>query len=267
MNKPGCGFVVILLVSWMFSLFFSFFCDAQNFNYLPTSTTNQIVHHTYFSLSYSDKYEQAEWVAYELTKEKVSGTIGRTNNFREDRKIHTGSATLSDYKGSGYDRGHLAPAGDMKFSSTAMSESFFMSNISPQNASFNRGIWKKLEEQVRTWAFENGHIYVITAGVLSLSSSSIGYNRIGVPDYYYKVILDYNEPEIKAIAFVLPNQKGTQQLSSYVTSIDYIESITGIDFFPELPDDLEKRLESKSYANQWSWKSISFSSRNKKDPN
>ena len=102
---------------------------------------------------------------------------------------------------------------------------------------------------------------------LGSSSSSIGYSRVGVPDYYYKVILDYNEPEIKAIALVLPNQKGTQQLSSYVTSIDYIESITGIDFFPELPDDLEKKLESKSYANQWSWKSISFSSRNKKDPN
>ena len=142
-----------------------------------------------------------------------------------------------------------------------------MSNMSPQNASFNRGIWKKLEEQVRTWAFENEHIYVITAGILGSCSSTIGYSSVGVPDYYYKVILDYNEPEIKAIALVLPNQKGTQHLSSYVTSIDYIESITGIDFFPELPDDLEKRLESKSYANQWSWKSISFSSRNKKDPN
>ena len=237
-----------------------FFSLAQNFNYLPTSTTNQIVHHTDYSLSYSDEHEQAEWVVYELTKDRVSGSIGRTDNFREDGKVRTGSATLNDYKGSGYDRGHLAPAGDMKFSRTAMSESFFMSNMSPQKASFNRGIWKNLESQVRTWAYENGHIYVVTGGVLNSCSSSIGYSRVGVPDYYYKVILDNDETKVKAIALVLPHQKGTQQLSNYVTSIDYVESITGIDFFPALPDELEKKLEAKSYINQWSWKSISFSS-------
>ena len=233
-----------------------FLLFSQSFNYLPALTNNnQVIHHTYYSLSYSEQYEQAEWVAYELTKDRVSGSVNRVDNFREDVKVLTGSATLDDYKGSGYDRGHLAPAGDMKFSRIAMSESFFMSNMSPQNASFNRGIWRELESLIRKWAVDHGSIYVITGGVLNSCSSSIGDSRVGVPNYYYKVILYYNNSEIKAIAFLLPNQKGTQQLSYYVKSINYIEDITGIDFFPELSDDIENRLEEKSYIDQWSWMS------------
>tara|TARA_B100001142_G_scaffold41284_1_gene36869 strand:+ start:2101 stop:2529 length:429 start_codon:yes stop_codon:yes gene_type:complete len=142
----------------------------------------------------------------------------------------------------------------MKFSREAMSESFYMSNMSPQNASFNRGIWRELEEQVRNWANENNHIYVITGGVLNSCSNYIGENQVGIPEYYYKIILDYNEPDIKAIALVLPNKKGDKDLSSYIKSIDYIEDITGIDFFPELPDPLEKSLESQASKYQWSWK-------------
>ncbi len=227
----------------------------QWFNYLPTSKTGQVVMHDYYSLSYSEKWEQAEWVAYELTKKETSGSNKRTGDFREDRQVSTGSARLADYKGSGYVRGHLAPAGDMKFSSTAMSESFYLSNISPQKPEFNRGIWKKLESQVRTWAYRNVRIYVVTGGVLNSCDATIGSNEVGVPQYYYKVILDYKQPDIKAIALVLPNRKGTQPLSSYVESIDYVEDLTGIDFFPDLPDELENRLESNSDANKWTWKS------------
>ena len=104
----------------------------------------QIVNHLGYSLSYNEKNEQASWVAYELTADQVRGTVKRKDSFRSDPLIKTGSASLSDYKGSGYDRGHLAPAADMKWSTTAMSESFFMSNMSPQLPGFNRGIWKKL---------------------------------------------------------------------------------------------------------------------------
>jgi len=229
---------------------------AQVFNYLPTSTTNQIVRHTYYTLSYSEEHEQAEWVAYELTKDRVYGTSGRTDNFREDRKVGTGSASLNDYKRSGYDRGHLVPAGDMNFSSTAMSESFYMSNISPQHPSFNRGIWKNLESQVRSWALKNDHIYVITGGILNSSSDAIGANSVTVPDYYYKVVFDYTEPKIKMIAFLIPNQKCEKNLNQYVCSIDYLESITGVDFFPELEDDLENKLENKLIVKgRWSWDS------------
>jgi len=155
----------------------------------PTSTTNQVVDHTYYSLSYSEDHEQAEWVYYMLTGEMVrSGSVSRTDNFREDPSVTTRSASLGDYKGSGYDRGHLCPAGDMQINNISMSESFYMSNMSPQEPSFNRGIWKKLESTVRNWAVKEDTIYVVTGGVLSSSKGSIGPCRVTVPEYYYKMV-------------------------------------------------------------------------------
>ncbi len=122
---------------------------SQNIE-LPHYTNNsEIIQHTGYVLKYNEYFEQAEWVAYQLTIEEVNGDFERSNNFRKDLHISTGSATLKDYKNSGYDRGHLIPAADMKWSPDAMGASFFMSNMSPQNPSFNRGIWKKLEGQVR----------------------------------------------------------------------------------------------------------------------
>ena len=245
MNKPVL-FVLLFLMSTLFV--------AQNFNYLPTSTTNQIVYHTNYTLSYSEVCEQAEWVAYELKKERLNDLIKRFNNFKIDSNIMTGSAELKDYKYSGYDRGHLAPAADMNFSQLAMDESFYMSNISPQNKSFNSGIWKKLEFHVRYWAKEYNHLYVISAGVLDACENTIGDNKVCVPEYFYKVILDYKSPEIKAIGFLLPNKKGNQPLTSYVVSIDSIEALTGIDFFADIPDQIEKRIEKKSHISEWKWK-------------
>ena len=114
---------------------------------LPTSTTGQIIKHQYFTLSYSEPHEQAEWVYYKLTPQLINGTQSRTDNFRTDPMVTSGSAQLNDYKGSGFDRGHLCPAADMKINRDAMSETFYMSNMSPQHPSFNRGIWKKLKQQ------------------------------------------------------------------------------------------------------------------------
>ncbi|HIA11421.1 MAG TPA: DNA/RNA non-specific endonuclease [Flavobacteriales bacterium] len=228
-------------------------CFSQLSVYLPTSTTGQIIEHQYFTLSYSEKHEQAEWVAYELTKAEVAGVITRTNDFRPDPLVKTQSAQLSDYKESGYDRGHLAPAADMKMSHTAMSESFYLSNMSPQSASFNRGIWSKLEKQVRTWAVENESIYVVTGPVFADFLGEIGASGVSVPGYYYKVILDYTPPEVKAIALVLPNEKGAKTLSEYVVSIDFVESLTGIDFYPQLPDDEEQKLEASKDYSKWSF--------------
>ena len=129
---------------------FSILC-SQNIGLPYYTQSDQIISHTAYTLKYSEQHEQASWVAYTLKSSHTSGTVGRTNDFREDYKVKTGSASLSDYKGSGYDRGHLAPAADFKWSSTAMSESFFMSNMSPQKPGFNRGIWKKLESRKLPW--------------------------------------------------------------------------------------------------------------------
>ena len=128
---------------------------------------NNIIEHTYYTLSYSEDHEQAEWVQYTLKSEYLNSNISRTDNFRTDPLVRTTSSELIDYKGSGYDRGHLAPAADMKYNSTSMSESFFMSNMSPQSASFNRGIWRKIEKQFRDWSYEYGELVIVTGPILN----------------------------------------------------------------------------------------------------
>ena len=234
---------------------------SQDIDYFPTSTTGRVIEDQHYLLSYDEQHEQAEWVAYELTPSEVKGSYDRTDNFRRDPKVETGSATLADYRGSGYDRGHLAPAADMSYSRTAMSQSFYLSNMTPQEAGFNRGIWRQLESQVREWTRNNGSIYVATGPVLSgRYKEEIGPNDLSVPTHYYKVILDYDrQAESKAIAFIMPNEKGEQSLKEYATTIDAVERRTGIDFFHELPDNTENKLESSVSTDKWTVSSSSGS--------
>ena len=216
------------------------------------SDEDSIYHRENYSIHYNELHEQPDWVAYELTAEELTGIEKRRNNFKADREIRTGSATLEDYKGSGFDRGHLAPAADMKMDRAAMNESFLMSNMSPQRPGFNRGIWSFLEACVRTWADENGAVYVVTGPVLNGGPyETIGEEEVAVPEYYYKVILDYREPEKKAIAFVLPNEKGKGELQDYAITVDEAEAFTGLDFFPDLGDEEEERLESELDVDRW----------------
>ena len=217
--------------------------------------------HTYsgFTLCYRESYEDAEWVAYVLTKAELNTVTGRSDDFRPDTKISTGSATLADYKASGYDRGHLAPAADMEWSKESCSESFLMSNMTPQSPQFNRGLWKTLEEQVRNWADSFGEVYVVTGPVLEKEASeypSIGENKVAVPEYFYKVLMakvdssdDYRTA--LAIAFILPNQKCDGDIWDYAVSIDEVESRTGLDFFSMLPDERETELEGKTELSDW----------------
>jgi len=223
---------------------------------IPAITTNDaIVKHLGYTLSYNEKHEHANWVAYELTTEETQKGVTRTNDFRPDPAVKTGSATNADYQGSGYDRGHMAPAADMSWSAQSMEESFFYSNMSPQVPGFNRGIWKKLEERVRQWAIENKDIYVVTGPVLTGNLSSIGPDKVSVPRYYYKVILDYTQPELKGIGFILPNASSTLPLQSFAVPIDSVEKVTGIDFFPALPDKQEQAIEKTICIPCWSWSS------------
>jgi endonuclease G len=229
---------------------------------LPAFSKNDaIIHHFAYTLSYNEKYEQAAWVAYELTADEIIKRYDRTNRFIVDGAINTGSADNQDYKKSGYDRGHLAPAGDMSWSATAMEESFYYSNMSPQDPSFNRGIWKKLEEQVRSWAGEIGTIYVVTGPVLKGGMNTIGHNSVAVPNYYYKVILDNSSKSPKAIGFLMRNEGAKGSLSNYAVSIDSVERFTGIDFFPGLSDKTEQRVEYSMCVSCWNW-SIQRQNRN-----
>lgn len=214
-----------------------------------------VINHTGYSLLYNETYEQASWVAYELTKEETNNIYERTDKFIVDPQVKTGTANDADYSGSGYDRGHLAPAADMGWSEITEAESFYYSNMSPQEPGFNRGIWKKLEDLTRTWAVENNSIYVVTGPILTKGLPTIGPDKVSVPKYFYKVILDYTEPDIKAIGFLIPNSSQSVPLQNFVVSIDSIESISGIDFFPKLPDDQERNLEKSITIDKWSWTS------------
>jgi endonuclease G len=220
-----------------------------------TKPSDKIIKHTGFALLYNETHEQAEWVAYELTKAETTKLYDRNDKFVIDPKVKTGTANNKDYEGSGYDRGHLAPAADMCWSLATMSESFYYSNICPQAPSFNRGIWKNLESLVRSWAIENDAVYIVTGPVLNKGLKTIGPNKVSVPDYYYKVILDYSEPSIKGIGFIFPNIGSTASLVSYAVTIDSVEKLTGIDFFPLLQDQQEDIIEKTLCLKCWTWKS------------
>lgn len=227
---------------------------AVSDNYWPTSISGEIIEHSNFTLSYSEKYEQAEWVTYRLTKQSIQKpNVPRSNDFRPDPKVRKASSSPRDYFGSGYDRGHLAPAGDMNFDKRAMSETFYMTNISPQIRNFNGGIWRELEENTRDWAYDNKELFIVTGPVLSKGIREyIGDNEVAVPDQFFKVILDVKEPEKKAIAFLIPNEVTYKPLSAFAVSIDEVEALTGIDFFHQfLEEDFENELEQMNDISRW----------------
>lgn len=227
--------------------------SETNEYFLPTSTTGQIVHHEHYSLSYSEPHEQAEWVAYELKKSHLSNTNFKRPYFEIDKAVKTGAADWRNYKNSGYDRGHLCPAGDRRFSKEAHDETFLTSNISPQDHQFNSGIWNTLEQKVRYWARKYDGVFVVTGGVLKGKMATIGDEEVSVPNQFYKVLIDVNSGRPKMIAFLLPHEDSNLPLYTFVVSVDEIEELTGIDFFSELDDAIENKLEASSSYKGWSF--------------
>ncbi|MGQ9864175.1 MAG: DNA/RNA non-specific endonuclease [Bacteroidia bacterium] len=212
----------------------------------------QIVEHTHYKLCYDEEHEQALWTAYLIEgKNLKKSTVRRTNDFREDPKIPTRSARLENYKNSGYDKGHLVPAGDFKWTEQGMSETFYMSNISPQLHDFNAGIWETLERHVRHWAQKNDRLYVFTGPVFSPRDKKIGPEKVTVPTAFYKAIYDLDEPEKKSIAFLVPHKPTQRPIRDFAISIDSLEKVTGIDFFPELEDKSENTLEAQCAPKAW----------------
>ena len=212
----------------------------------PKQTIDQIVEHEIYAFSYNETHEQANWVAYKLFPHSVNNLVKRKDNFRKDLKVVSGSATVNDYKKSGYDRGHLAPAKAMSFSKETMSESFFMSNMSPQKPSFNRGVWKRLEEQVRKWIFISDSLYVVTGPILKDPLGFIGENKVTIPSAYYKSIIRFKKGKMIGLGFILKNKKSSKKLSEFSVSIDSIEKVTGIDFFEKLNLNKQNDVESNN---------------------
>ena len=228
--------------------------DYDNLVYGVPGPADCIVNREGYALGYSEEHEQARWVIYRMTyEEATTKATSRNDNFREDPEISSGSATLADYRSSGYDRGHMAPAADMAFSVKTMDESFYLSNMCPQSPECNRGPWKDLEAKVRDFAIKEKDVYIVTGPILTdTNMKTIGTNKVTVPKRFYKVIWDRTPPQ-KMIAFILPNSGSTKNLQDFAVTVDEVELETGLDFFSELPKEQQETLESTLTVNAWPW--------------
>ncbi|MEK6554333.1 MAG: DNA/RNA non-specific endonuclease [Bdellovibrionota bacterium] len=216
----------------------------------PKSGCDQVLYKKLYTVCYSKKHRQAFWTSHDLTLESISGTAQRTDRFKADPDLDD-PVLPTDYTRSGYDRGHLVPAGDMKLNGQAMADSFFMSNMSPQVPQMNRGLWSSLENTLRKWVKQFGDAWVITAPVLYKGLQKLP-SGVSIPTQYYKIV--YVPSQKMMAAFLVPNINTTgHNFWDYVTSVDKIEVLTGFDFYHELDDALEKKLEKQVAApSKWS---------------
>ncbi len=217
----------------------------------PSTLDSQILTRKSYTCSYNVTTKTPNWVAWILTREHADGDEKRLSQYAEDLDVPTPRATLEDYRGSGWSRGHMCPAGDNKWDRVAMQETFLLTNICPQDRSLNSGLWNKIEQDCRTWAKEYGEIYIICGPVyLNQEHETIGTNKIVIPEAFFKVILCL-QGKPKALGFVIRNNEGRKKRDHYINTIDGVERITGYDFFPELPDDIEEDVESHAEINEW----------------
>ena len=205
-----------------------------------------------YTLLYNSQRLLPEWVAYELTALETEGKEKRGEHFKKDPEIQGLQADVADYRNSGWDKGHMAPAADMKWSERAMDDCFYLTNICPQDHKLNAGVWKKLEEKCREYARYFGTIYIVCGPVVENNRyGTIGDNGVMVPDGFFKVVLAPYYGKYKGVGFLFDNKKGSRKLMEHAVTIDEVERVTGIDFFPSLPDDVEDVVESAVEKNIW----------------
>ena len=228
-------------------------CNRLEIPRLNTARSQQTIEHLGYTVCYNHDWRLPNWVAYELTSAEVQGEIPRTNKFLPDPLVAGDPVVTADYRNSGYDRGHMAPAGDMRWSKQAMKESFYMTNICPQNRSNNAGDWKDLEELVRDLATKYRTVYVCCGPIVTNTSNTIGsVRKIVVPQAFYKVLLrPKSDGSWTSIGFVMNNVAGNRPLMTYMQSVDEVEQLTGIDFFYQLPDSIEEKVEADFKVSDW----------------
>jgi endonuclease G len=235
-------------------------------SFLPTLRNNEsLIEHEVMFLVYSEEHEQAKWVLHKISTNILNGKVSRTNDYRKDPLIKTESSEEKDfflkrkksssgyaYEGFGYDRGHLAPSADFKWSQEALSESYFYSNTSPQRASFNRGKWADLEGMIRGYVFENKKdLYVYTGPVLKPGLKKIerSINGVSIPEQFFKIVVNYEDK--KAIAYIIPQETSNYPVEYFATTIDEVEKRTGIDFLADIDDKIETILETQKDIKHW----------------
>lgn len=216
-------------------------------NELPS--TDDVIEYLGYSVSYDKERKIPNWVSYELLTSETDGPYSRKGkNFRQDPSLRITQAEDNDYRNSGWSRGHMASAGDFKWSDIAMWETFYYTNCCPQNQSLNAGQWNTLEQKVRDWAKRFGKVHVVTGPIIGKNIyGTIGYNRVVVPDAFFKTVFAKDQ----AIAFVMYNHNNNANLSKCAMSVDDLETLTKIDFFSEIDDDFENQVEATYNIRDW----------------
>lgn len=270
-NRLGCIIAIIVLIPILFGVYL--YCqqiNTQNNNEPQTDISlqiplgkdletpiplvprqEQIIRHSGYTVSYNKDLKIPNWVSYELTREETKGKEKRGNRFIADPLVTGPIATNADYTRSGYDKGHMAPAADMKWSPEAMKESFYFSNMCPQHPQLNRRGWKNLEEKIRNWAIADSAIIIICGPIIEKQPKTIGKNKVVVPQRFFKVVLSPFAKPIRAIGFLFNNEQAVEPLSPYVVTVDSIESLTNMDFFAPLPDEIENKIEANANYSLW----------------
>ena len=218
---------------------------------IPNAMTSQIKEYTGFVLSYNKDNRTPNYVAWELLGTEVGGTVSRTDNFWQDNDID-GCTKHSDYTRSGFDRGHMCPAADQKWSEQAMNDCFVMANMCPQLHELNAGAWEKLEEKERTWAKRDSAVMIIAGPIYTEDDNQyIESSKVRIPGAFFKVLLAPYLDEPRGIAFVYPHMNCPGNMQDYATSIDEVEKITGYDFFSVLPDEIDEKVEATYSFTDW----------------
>lgn len=213
--------------------------------------SEQIIRHTGYIVSYNAAWRIPNWVGYELTREETQGSEERGERFVADPLAQGAKATNNDYLRSGYDKGHMAPAADMKWSPEVMLQSFYLSNVCPQHPDLNRRRWKDLEEKIRNWAIADSAIVIVCGPIVEEPAATIGKNKVVVPQRFFKVVLSPYVSTPRAIGFLFSNERSVDALSTYVVPVDSIEKLTGLDFFAPLPDEIEDAVEASADYRSW----------------
>lgn len=217
----------------------------------PPGKASRLKRYEGFTVSFNRDNGTPNWSAWELLGSETMGEISRSNRFWQDEDID-GCPHTSDYKNSNYDRGHMAPAADMKWSNQAMEDCFSLTNICPQDHALNSGAWKTLEDKCRLWAQRDSAIVIVAGPIYERTDRQrIGYNQVRVPSAFFKVILAPYVESPRAIGFIYPNRKSPGNMRDYSMTVDEVERITGYDFFSALPDDLENEIERVTSFEEW----------------
>lgn len=228
----------------------------------------QILKRKAYTVSYNKETRNANWVAWTLTRERTAELVERpkTSPFHEDDEVPDPKANRSDYKKSGWSRGHLCPAGDCRWDEEAMYESFLLTNVCPQAGKLNTGVWNQIEKSCRAWAVKYGEVMIVTGPIYFKKSKQgyIGANRVRIPDAFFKVVLARKDGDYQGIGFVCRNEdkrsdeagvtsagRKRSKNELYTHTIDEVERMTGYDFFPGLDDAVETSVEALADYEKW----------------